>query len=99
ENVMHACGHDAHTACLLGAAKILNGIRDKFEGTILLIFQPGEEKSPGGARLMLEDGLFDEVEPELIIAQHVSVDYPTGTMGFKSGKIMASADEIHVKIK
>jgi hippurate hydrolase len=60
ENVMHACGHDAHTACLLGAAKILNELRHQFEGTILLIFQPGEEKAPGGARLMLEDGVFDE---------------------------------------
>lgn len=98
ENVMHACGHDAHTSCLLGTAKILNSLRDKFEGTVLLIFQPGEEKAPGGARLMLEDGIFDELEPELIIAQHVSVDYPTGTMGFLSGKIMASADEIHVKV-
>jgi len=98
ENVMHSCGHDAHTSCLLGAAKILNSLRDKFEGTVLLIFQPGEEKAPGGARLMLEDGIFDELEPELILAQHVSVDYPTGTMGFLSGKIMASADEIHVKV-
>ncbi|MEI8085579.1 MAG: M20 family metallopeptidase [Paludibacter sp.] len=98
ENVMHACGHDAHTACLLGAAKILNELRNDFEGTILLIFQPGEEKAPGGAHLMLEDGLFDELEPEMILAQHVSVDYPTGTMGFLAGKIMASADEIHLKI-
>jgi len=98
ENVMHACGHDAHTACLLGAAKILSGMKEKFEGTILTDFQPGEEKAPGGARLMLEDGIFDEIEPELIIAQHVSVDYPTGTMGFLPGMIMASADEIHVKI-
>jgi hippurate hydrolase len=98
ENVMHACGHDAHTACLIGAAKILNEIKNEFEGTILLIFQPGEEKAPGGARLMLEDGLFDESVPEIILAQHVSVDYPTGTMGFLSDKIMASADEIHVKI-
>lgn len=98
ENVMHACGHDAHTACLLGAAKILNDLRHQFEGTILLIFQPGEEKAPGGARLMLEDGVFDEIKPELIIAQHVSVDYPTGTLGFLPGMIMASADEIHVKI-
>jgi hippurate hydrolase len=98
DNVMHACGHDAHTACLLGAAKILNELKQEFEGTVLLIFQPGEEKAPGGARLMLEDGVFDEIEPELIIAQHVSVDYPTGTLGFLSGMIMASADEIHVKI-
>lgn len=98
ENVMHACGHDAHTACLLGAAKILNELRNSFEGTILLIFQPGEELAPGGAHLMLQDGLFDDIEPEIILAQHVSVDYPTGTMGFLEGKIMASADEIHVKI-
>ncbi len=97
-NVMHACGHDAHTACLLGAAKILNKLKNKFEGTILLIFQPGEEKSPGGANLMLEDGIFDEIKPEIILAQHVSVDFETGTMGFLSGKIMASADEIHLKI-
>ncbi len=98
ENVMHACGHDAHTACLLGAAKILNELKNEFEGTVLLIFQPGEEKAPGGASLMLEDGLFDEIEPEIILAQHVSVDYPTGTLGFLPGMIMASADEIYVKI-
>lgn len=99
ENVMHACGHDAHTACLLGVAKVLNEFKNDFEGTVLLIFQPGEEKAPGGAKLMLEDGLFDEIQPDLILAQHVSVDYPTGTMGFLSGTIMASADEIHLKIK
>lgn len=97
-NVMHACGHDAHTSCLLGAAKILQQCRNEFEGTVLLVFQPGEEKAPGGARLMLEDGLFNDLKPEVILAQHVSVDYPTGTLAFLPGMIMASADEIHVKI-
>lgn len=97
-NVMHACGHDAHSACLLGAAKILNSLREEFEGTILLIFQPGEEKSPGGASLMLKDGVFDEITPEIIIGQHVSEDYPTGSMALRSGTIMASADEIHLTI-
>jgi len=98
ENVMHACGHDSHVACLLGVAKILSEIKDQFEGTVLLIFQPGEESAPGGARLMLEDGIFDDLQPSLILAQHASIDYPTGTMAFLPGMIMASADEIHVKI-
>ena len=93
-----ACGHDAHTACLLGATRILNEIKADFEGTILCIFQPGEEKAPGGAKLMMDDGLFENDLPELILAQHVSVDYPTGTMAFLPGKIMASADEIHATI-
>jgi amidohydrolase len=98
ENVMHACGHDAHVACLLGVARILNELKNDFEGTVLLIFQPGEEKAPGGARLMLEDGIFDAMEPEIILAQHVSIDYPTGSTAFLPGMIMASADEIHIKI-
>ncbi|MHB9142235.1 MAG: M20 metallopeptidase family protein, partial [Paludibacter sp.] len=77
----------------------LNELKNEFEGTVLLIFQPGEEKAPGGASLMLADGLFDEIEPDIILAQHVSVDYPTGTLGFLPGMIMASADEIYVKIQ
>lgn len=98
QNIMHACGHDTHVASLLGAAKILNELKNEFEGTILLIFQPGEEKSPGGANLMLQDNIFKDVEPELIIAQHASIDFPTGTMAFLPGIIMASADEIHLCI-
>ena len=98
KNVMHACGHDAHTTALLGVAKILNQMKDNFEGRVLLVFQPGEEKAPGGARLMLEDGVFEHYKPDIMLAQHVSVDYPTGTLAFLPGRIMASADEIHVKI-
>lgn len=99
ENVMHACGHDAHTACLLGTAKVLNEMKNEFEGRILLIFQPGEERAPGGANLMLQDALFRDFTPELVIGQHVSEDYPTGTLAFREGKVMASADEIHLTIR
>lgn len=99
DGVMHACGHDTHTASLMGVAKILGNMRDKFSGTILLIFQPGEEQHPGGARLMLEDNIFEGFEPELIIAQHSFMDLPCGTIGFRSGTVMASADEIHIVMK
>ena len=99
ENVMHACGHDAHAASLLGVARILNELKQEFEGTVLLIFQPGEEKHPGGARLMLESGIFNEYNPDLIIAQHVYVDYRVGEVGFEPGVIMAAADEVHIKIR
>ncbi len=99
ENVMHACGHDVHVASLLGAAKILSEIKTKFEGTILLIFQPAEEKAPGGASVMLNDGIFNDIEPEIIIGQHVSIDFYVGEMAFLSGKVMASADEIYVNVK
>ncbi len=99
ENVMHACGHDAHTASLLGVARILNELKEEFEGTVLLIFQPGEEKHPGGARLMLETGVFDKYKLDLLIAQHVYVDYKVGEVGFEPGIIMAAADEVHIKIR
>ena len=95
--VMHACGHDVHSASLLGSALILNELKHKFSGTIKLIFQPGEEKIPGGAKLMLEEGVFDKI-PNSCIAQHVFPDLPAGKVGFKSGIYMASADELHVKV-
>ena len=96
QNVMHACGHDAHTAMLLGVAYILNQMKDEFEGTIKLIFQPGEEKLPGGAKLMIENGVLDNVEA--IIAQHVYPDLPCGEVGFYSGNYMAACDEINIMI-
>lgn len=99
EGVMHACGHDTHTTSLLMAAKIINELKDSITGTILFIFQPGEEKHPGGAKLMLEDGIFDTYAPDLIVAQHAYIDYEAGSVGFESGVVMASADEVHIKIK
>ena len=97
EGVMHACGHDVHSSSLMGAALILNQLKEFFNGTIKLIFQPGEEKLPGGAKLMLDEGVFDK-SPSCCIAQHVYPDLPPGKVGFKSGLYMASTDELHVKI-
>ena len=95
---MHACGHDGHSASLIGTALILNELKDEFEGTIKLVFQPGEEKLPGGAKLMIEDGLLKN-KPIACIAQHVYPELPVGKVGFRSGLYMASADELHVTIK
>jgi len=96
--VMHACGHDVHTSSLLGAARILNDIKDSFEGTIKLIFQPGEEKIPGGASLMIKDGVLENPKPDYILGQHVMSQMPAGKVGFKPGMYMASADEIYIKV-
>ncbi len=98
EGVMHACGHDVHTSCLLGAAQILFRLKDEFEGTIKLIFQPGEEKLPGGASIMIDEGVLKNPDASAIIGQHVMPLIPVGKVGFKSGLYMASTDELYVKV-
>lgn len=97
--VMHACGHDVHTSCLLGAAQILNELKTEFEGTIKLVFQPGEEKLPGGASLMIKEGVLKNPDVNSMIGQHVMPLLPVGTVGFRSGLYMASTDEIYVTVK
>lgn len=97
--VMHACGHDVHTSCLLGAARILHELRNEFSGTIKLIFQPGEEKAPGGASLMIKEGVLEDPKPDAILAQHVFPTLEAGKVGFRSGKYMASTDEIYLTVK
>lgn len=96
--VMHACGHDVHTSSLLGTAKILNSLRDQFEGSVKLIFQPGEEKNPGGASIMIKEGVLEKPKPAAIIGQHVLPLLPVGKIGFRPGKYMASSDEIYLKV-
>jgi amidohydrolase len=99
QGVMHACGHDVHTSSLLGTVRILNELRDQFEGTIKCIFQPGEEKLPGGASLLIAAGVLENPRPASIFGQHVHPPLPAGTIGLKPGIYMASADEIYVTIK
>ena len=98
QGVMHACGHDVHTASLLGTAKILNELKDEFEGAVRLIFQPGEERLPGGASLMIKEGVLKNPEPAGIVGQHVYPNLDAGKVGFRGGMYMASADEIYVTV-
>jgi amidohydrolase len=96
---MHACGHDVHTAVLLGVLKILNEVKDYFEGTIKFIFQPAEEKLPGGALELIKNKVLENPVPELIIGQHVYPELQSGQLGFKPGNYMASSDEIFITLK
>ncbi len=96
--VMHACGHDVHTSSLLMTARILNEVKEDFEGTVRLLFQPGEEKNPGGASYMIRDGALENPRPAAILGQHVFPLLPAGKVGFREGMYMASADEIYLKV-
>lgn len=99
EGVMHACGHDMHMTSLLGAIMILNDLRDKWRGTVKFIFQPAEEKLPGGASEMIKEGVLKNPQPEVIIGQHVQPDLPVGQIGLSAGAFMASCDEIYITVK
>lgn len=99
EGVMHACGHDMHTSSLLGAAKILTSIRERLKGSVMLIFEPSEEMYPGGARMMMDDGLFNAVMPNEIYSFHCLPEMEVGRIGMKKGRYMASTDELYWTVK
>ncbi len=95
---MHACGHDAHMAMLLGTIRVISEIKNHFGGTVLFIFQPGEEKSPGGAKLIIDSGELNTPRPDIILAQHILPELETGKVGYRSGRYMASCDEIYLTV-
>jgi amidohydrolase len=97
--VMHACGHDVHTSSLLGVARILSELKNEFEGTVKFIFQPAEEKLPGGASMMIKEGVLENPKPHCVIGQHVMPQIEAGKVGFRKGLYMASTDEIYVTVK
>jgi len=97
--VMHACGHDVHTSSLLGTAEILYKLKDEFDGTIKLVFQPAEEKAPGGASLMIKEGVLENPRPASMVGQHVAPNIPVGKIGFREGMYMASTDELYLTVK
>ncbi|MFA6152881.1 MAG: M20 family metallopeptidase [Chitinophagaceae bacterium] len=99
EGIMHACGHDVHTAALLGVASIMNDLRNEWEGTLKLLFQPGEEMHPGGGSMMIAEGVLENPKVDAILALHVYPTLPAGAVGFRSGQYMASTDEIHIVIE
>jgi amidohydrolase len=99
EGIMHACGHDVHTTVLLGASRVLQELRNEWEGTVKLIFQPGEEKNPGGASLMIKEGVLKGPVPQAIFGLHVHPGLEVGKLSFRGGMVMASADEIYITIR